>query len=541
MKLRISCRTCLALILLLGSSVPAQADDFVRQLQESAIKTRTADWGHWGPNPAAYSSWTNHSNRLIPIYTFGLDTKSVAGANSIYRDEAKIRQLYGDLPPDTLNPAAEYFDQTDVYRLQDQAAKAGKRCVVLIVFDGMDWQTTWAAATYKNGCVRYRDGRGTGLCFQDYRKAPTDFGYFVASPHNEGTNIDVNRQTIANPGGDVRGGYSARIAGDVPWATGDADYLIGKGADVTHAFPDSAATATAMTTGVKTYNDAVNVDPVGRQVEPIARKLEREGFAIGVVTSVPISHATPACAYANNVYREDYQDLTRDMVGLPSVAHSEPLKGVDVLLGAGWGDNKTSDGIQGTNFVPGNRYLTEADRRAIDVRNGGKYVVAERTKDRCGEELLSAAARTAIAENKRLLGMFGTTNSHLPFATADGQYDPAVSINQAAEVYSPGDRAENPTLAQMTTAALDVLAARSEKFWLMVEAGDVDWANHANNIDNSIGATLAGDDAFHAVASWIEKHIGWDQSAVIVTADHGHLLVLDRPEVLCRPSESPRQ
>ena len=85
---------------------------------------------------------------------------------------------------------------------------------------------------------------------------------------------------------------------------------------------------------------------------------------------------------------------------------------------------------------------------------------------------------------------------------------------------------ENPTLADMTRAALDVLEAKGP-FWLMIEAGDVDWAEHANNIDTCIGAVKSGDAAFQAVVKWVERHGGWDDTAVIVTADHGHMFVLD--------------
>lgn len=526
---------CLIMSVVAALSGAVLAEDAVRLLQETAVRERSASWGHWGPNPSTYSSWTTHSNRLIPLYSFGIDLASVAGKNSVYRDEAKIRQLYGFLPDGTLNAEADYFDQTDVYRLQMQAAAAGKRCIVLFVFDGMDWTTTWAAATYKGGRVAYREGRGTGLNFQDYRGAPTDYGYFVTSPHNDGTNTDVNGQKLTNPGGDIRGGYSARIGGSFPWSTStDTEYLIGKGREVKHAYPDSAATATALNSGTKTYNDSINVDPFGRQVETVSRRLQQQGFAVGVVTSVQISHATPACAYANNVHRNDYQDISRDLLGLPSVAHATPLPGVDVLLGAGWGENKDKDGAQGDNYVPGNNFLADTDRQRVDARNGGQYRVVERTAGKKGQELLAECASEAIAQKQRLLGVFGVAGGHLPYATADGGYDPAPSVKAVAETYSTADREENPLLAQMATTALDVLKARSDRMWLMVEAGDVDWANHSNNIDNSIGAVLTGDDAFLAVARWIEKNIGWDQAAVLVTADHGHYLVLDRPEELAR-------
>ena len=66
----------------------------------------------------------------------------------------------------------------------------------------------------------------------------------------------------------------------------------------------------------------------------------------------------------------------------------------------------------------------------------------------------------------------------------------------------------------------------------MIEAGDVDWANHNNNIDDSIGAVFSGDDAFRTVVAWVNENSNWDDSLVIVTADHGHYFVLDQPEVL---------
>lgn len=516
----------------------AVADDFLRQLQTVASSQNLADWGHWGPNPAKYSSWTSHSNRLIPLYTFGMDLSSVNGAKSIYRDENRLKDVYGFLPEQTVNPDAEYFDQTDVYRLQKLAVAEGKTCIVLVVFDGMDWQTTRAAAVKKSGRVGYSSGRGSGLHFQDYQGTKTDFGFFVTSPHNDGTTVSVDGQTVGNAGGNVRGGYEWHSAGATPWEPiSDAEYPIGKGSRIKHAYTDSSSSATSLTCGIKTYNAAMNVDILGRQVTPIARTLQEDGFAVGVVTSVPISHATPGCAYANNVHRDDYQDLTRDLLGVPSISHPvTPLDGVDVLIGAGWGEKKTKDGSQGENFVPGNRYLTDDDRKLIDAKTGGRYRIAERTAGASGKDVLMDAGRDAIVNKRRLFGYFGVAGGHLPFQTADGGFDPAPGGGKdapgAAEKYSAEDLTENPHLADMAVTALDVLASRSDRIWLMVEAGDVDWANHQNNIDNSIGAVMSGDDAFLAVAQWIERHVGWDKAAVLLTADHGHYLVLDKPEAL---------
>src|SRR5687768_6583434 len=72
--------------------------DRLKDLQTKAITERKADWGHWGTNPDKYSGWTNHSNRLVPIYTFGISLDSVAGVNSAYRSEERLKQLYGRVP-----------------------------------------------------------------------------------------------------------------------------------------------------------------------------------------------------------------------------------------------------------------------------------------------------------------------------------------------------------------------------------------------------------------------------------------------------------
>lgn len=507
--------------------------DHLRCLQTDAMARGKAPWGHWGLQSARYAGWTKHSNRLVPIYTFGISLDSFSGEHSVYRDQAKVEALFGRLPEGTWNPEAEYFDQTNVYRLQKQAIAAGKKYVVLFIFDGMDWQTTRAAAVYASGQV-YESGRGTGLSFQDYRGVETDFGYFVSSPHNDKTKADPDAQTVINPGGQIPGGYDFRRGGSTPWAAPpEPAYLIGESLERKQAVTDSASSATSMTCGIKTFNDAINVDVNGRQLVPLARELQEQGFAIGVVTSVPISHATPAAAYANNVWRDDYQDLTRDLVGLASVSHrTKPLPGVDVLIGAGWGQDSVIPDGQGSNFVRGNKYLTSADVRQIDVDRGGHYVVAQRTIGANGAQLLSAAAERARQEKHRLFGFFGVRTGHLPFQTADGGFNPAPGVSMTSEFYSDADVSENPTLADMTRAALDVLSANEKGFWLMVEAGDVDWSNHDDNLDSSIGAVLSGDKAFGAICTWIEQNRCWNETAVIVTADHGHFLVIDDPSAL---------
>jgi alkaline phosphatase len=200
-----------------------------------------------------------------------------------------------------------------------------------------------------------------------------------------------------------------------------------------------------------------------------------------------------------------------------------------VLIGCGWGAGRDKDKSQGQNYMAGNPYLHQDDMRRVDVNNGGRYVVAQRASGIDGRRRLRDAARRAVRGDHRLLGFFGVEGGHLPFRTADGNYNPTFDA-KGMERYDDADIQENPTLADMTQAALTVLEQAVEGFWLMIEAGDVDWANHANNIDNGIGAVFSGEAAFRVVTDWIEANNAWSYTALIVTSDHGHFFVIDDAE-----------
>ena len=514
-----------------SGTAAAQTPDPLRSIQVKAIEEQKSDVVHWGPEPGRYSSWIDHSNRLVPVYTFGITLDALRAEGSVYSDPVRLKKLYGRVPDNTVNPTAMYYDQTDIYRLQLAAIDAGFSNIILMVFDGMDWQTTRAAALYRSGRNAYETGRGSGLSILDYRRTYTDYGFLVTSPLLSGAKIDVNAQTAMSDGVESTGGYDPILGGEFPWREPpNNDYVIGQSRDVPHTVTDSGAAATSMVSGIKTYNGAINVKPDGSHVTPIARTLQfEEEFRVGIVTNVAVSHATPAAAYANNVTRKDFQDISRDLLGLPSSSHrDEPLPGVDVLIGAGWGENQEKDATQGDNYRSGNRYLHQDDIDRVNVKSGGEYVVVQRANGKDGGRRLMSAAQRAADEDYRLLAYFGAKGGHLPYRTADGRFNPSVDM-KGGEKYSEADVKENPSLAQMTRAALLVLEQAIEGFWLMIEVGDVDWANHANNIDCSVGAVLSGDEAFEVVMDWIDENNAWSYTAVIITADHGHYLVIDDP------------
>ncbi len=543
-----------------GAAVDVQMADPLQVLQQQAITDGESPLAWWGTDPGVYVGWSNHSNRMIPVYTFGtgnapagtgLNLQDYIDSNSAYRSAENLRTIYGYVPEATVDSDATWMDQTNIEDLQTAAALAGRKYVFLVVFDGMDWQTTHAAAIWNRGEIGYTSGRGNGTHFQQYTAGGTSqFGYMVTSPHNTGTTVSADLQSVQNPGGTLRGGYDSRLAGRTPWDVPvDMGYLISKPQEgnTNHAYTDSASSATSMTAGIKTYNAAINLDSTGAPVSTVAHLLQEAGWRVGVVSSVPISHATPAAAYAHNVTRNDYQDLTRDLLGLPSVQHPQhPLPGVDLLIGGGFGTTlEEEDGVknQGSNFVVGNMYLTAADLHASQVEHGGRYVTAVRTAGRNGADLLEEATVRAIDGNHRLLGFFGVGaySGHLPFETADGNGPAAPGKSGTVETYSAADRLENPSLAQMTASALRYLGRDERPFWLMVESGDVDWANHDNNIDNSVGAVNSGDAAVRVITSWVEQHSNWEESVLIVTADHGHLLNLADPGLLAKAGRASRK
>ncbi len=548
------------------SSTAAEAKDRLKALQTanvaSAREKSVNRAYHFGSQGAknVFSNHASHSNRLIPIYVFGrkIDLAAVTGSNSIYRSPERLTKLYGFLPENTVNPEADYADQSDLYRVQAEAVKKGVRHLFIVWFDGMDWPTTRAAAIARTG-RDYTEGKGSGLSFQgETACGPAQFGYYVTAPTHDKNTPDLDAQTVSIPASSLFGGYDPQIAGPNPWTLGPLGarapgYLKGQSANendkagvaavgrVLHAYTDSSTSAAEFASGFKAYNNGINVTDDGRFVPTLFHQLQGVGWKVGTVTSVPFDHASPAAMYAHNVHRDDYQDLGRDMLGLASITqddHKEPPHpGLDVVIGAGWGQEANKKGLaaQGRNGRLGNLYLTADDLAAIDLKNGGKYVVVHTETKANGSKSLAEAARLAASKNARLFGLFGSKGvlNHLPYQTADGRFDPAPDHDGKAEVYTPFDLAEEPTLVDMTHAALTVLTADpNQKFALFIEAGDVDFALHKNNLDNAIGAIYSGDAAVKAVIHWVESQSNWDDSALIVTADHGHYLVLDDPSAL---------
>lgn len=223
---------------------------------------------------------------------------------------------------------------------------------------------------------------------------------------------------------------------------------------------DSAAASTAMATGHKTRNGMLGVLPDGKPVRSILLEAQRQGRSTGLVTTVTITHATPAGFAVNVSSRGSEADI--------AVQYLE--RKVDVLLGGGE-----------AFFLPqnaeGSKRLDNRDLLA-EARSAG-YVVA-----RTREELLSA-------RGPRLLGLF-----HLSHMACEPP---------------------EPSLAEMTRKALDVLSQNRKGFFVMVEGGQIDFAGHANNAAANLKHTLDFDAAVAVALDFARKR---GDTLVIVTADH---------------------
>lgn len=451
--------------------------------------------------------------------------------------------------------------------------------VIIMIGDGMGWEMARTAAIAK-GTPLYKSGKGRGLSFQkldgyayattygttvpgadgvyktgnsaldnsnpETAKSPVRPGFsFRALPFNPGNAADGG----ATSGGNLVG-YEPNKGGFAPWNPISPTEAVQKGFDkeyIKYSYPDSANTATTLYTGVKTYNNALGVDIFEKDLVTIQQLAVKNGKSTGIVTSVPITHATPGAAQSTvnrrSKYDADYPAL--DNILQESLRQYQPT----VLLGGGHPmdfENKTNVGpVYQYTYI---KQSTYDELKANPNNNRYGYTFLERGSN-AAQKLRYTAKSIDPNKGGRLLGLYGARgqNGNLPTSSANGDYSTTGLDNFSVfstqgkspdkiRPLSPGETdaqfiskevAENPKLKDLSLAALDVLSKDKDGFWLMIEGGDVDWAAHDNNIDNLIGTMNDFDKAVQGVVSWIEKNGGWRNNLLIVTADHDHYLTLN--------------
>lgn len=227
---------------------------------------------------------------------------------------------------------------------------------------------------------------------------------------------------------------------------------------------DSAAAATAIATGVKTYNAAISVDVNKQPVKTILETAQEKGKATGLVTTTRITHATPAAFAAHNVDRDAENEIAVDMLN-----HK-----VNVLFGGGK-----------RHFLP---------KDLGGKREDGKNLIEEAKK--MGYKFIETKEDLQKVSGDKVLGLF--KSSHLSY-----------EIDR--------DPAKEPSLAEMTKKAIELLSKDKDGFFLMVEGGRIDHASHGHDTATVAKDVLAFDEAVKVALDYAKNR---KDTLVIVTADH---------------------
>lgn len=280
--------------------------------------------------------------------------------------------------------------------------------------------------------------------------------------------------------------------------------------------PDSAATATAMMTGVITYNGAVNCDGARKPVETVAEVAHQAGLRVGVVSSVPWTHATPACAGgAHNVDRRNYHEISREMLSAGTA---------DVLIGAGNPDYNDSGEARRqptyTFYAPEDwQQLKDGTRQ---TGSGESWVLVEEL------EAIRSLAAGEVPPHLVVVPRVGWTlqqRRRPPDRNGDGRRNGIDAFETAPGQDSPNPNV--PTLAELARAGLNAIDDDADGFFLMVEGGAVDWAMHDNQLGRAIEEYIEFNAAIEMVIEYLDAGTNghsWEDTLVIVTADHDHLI-----------------
>ena len=285
---------------------------------------------------------------------------------------------------------------------------------------------------------------------------------------------------------------------------------------------DSAPSMSAYMTGVKMNNEVISmsaetsaVDGSGKQYingedttcppgngRPAQTLLELSkalGRSVGAVSTTRVGHATPAATYAHICNRNGYNTIAEQSVPGHANYNLKLGDGVDVLMGGGQ-----------RNYFPkstaGSKRSDEVN--LVDMMKAKGYSFVSK-----GSELAALDATKA----GKLLGLF--TQSEMSY-----------------ELDRVKQNKDEPSLADMTTKALDVVSRNNKGFFLMVEGGRIDHALHGTNAKRALEDTLAFDKAIESAMAYMQKKDpGLKNTLIVVTADHDHNMVFNGYSKLGNP------
>jgi len=245
---------------------------------------------------------------------------------------------------------------------------------------------------------------------------------------------------------------------------------------------DSAASATAFATGVRTVNGAVGVDADGNALPTLLEQARRAGKATGLVTTSQVTDATPAAYGAHVPDRDDQSEIARQLI-----EESRP----DVILGGGE-----------DRWLPPGQEGAWPDHPATDPTEesaGTQGDLVARAQE-LGYQYVSDAEGLASVRRGRLLGLFANEEmfEHRNEGP-DALYDPAVPLRD------------------MASKALDVLSRDRDGFFLLLEEEGIDEMAHHNNAHLTVEAGAALDSTVQLVLDFARTH---PDTLVVVVGDH---------------------
>jgi len=275
--------------------------------------------------------------------------------------------------------------------------------------------------------------------------------------------------------------------------------------------PDSAGAATAIVTGVKTNMGMLSVGPAatradcasaqGQRLSTILELAEIAGKSTGVVTTTTVTHATLASTYAHTPERgweadsqlteeakeQGCQDIAAQLLAFPYG------DGPEVVFGGGR-----------QMFLP--EEVSDPEYGMAGLRQDGRHLI---------NEWLGKHDNAAYIWNSEGFAKLDSSKSKY----ALGLFQP---LDMDFELTRKNDTAGEPSLAEMTAKAIEILDNNKEGFFLLVEGGRIDHAHHAGNAIRALHDTVALSKAVSvAVQATSEK-----DTLIIVTADHSHTMTI---------------
>lgn len=340
--------------------------------------------------------------------------------------------------------------------------KKAPKNIIYMVGDGMGYNHVAAANLYESGQTRYQVEGEAG---SDLSEAPGEaVQVYEGHKWNQLAMTTFQHENSYEP--------------ERAWA--EHDY-------VKENATDSAAAGTAMATGEKTRNGKIGVDENNTTLENTSERAKEQGKAAGVVSSVPFNHATPAAWAAHNSDRNDLNNMADEMID----------SDLDVIMGAGH-----------PFFNNDNERVSTADEDYMTAEQYERLSNGDTDFNFIEEDEDFEALANGELDGERYFGL--------------AQVADTLQHDRSGDSVVPYDTPQNDVvdLATMSEGALNVLNQDEDGFHLMIEGGAIDWAGHANDIARDIEEVQAFNEAVETVVTWVEENSSWDETLVIVTADH---------------------